>query len=73
MKEKKSHVLDCICLTLSGRRVQNRNSEVRRSFGSERHLNWALKDGNELEWGMGRRGNLVGKNNMQQGMELFAD
>ena len=57
-----------VCLALSGKVFRigtQRTRIIRRSFDYEGHLNSALKNRNELEWGMGRQGNLVGKSNMQ--------
>ena len=41
--------------------------------GYEGHLNWALKDGNELGWRFGRTGNLVGENSMHLDITLFTN
>ena len=66
-----------MCPILSGIRVQkrfwkNRNSQETIK-GYEAHLNWALKDGNELEWGFGKTGNLVGENSMHLDRALFTN
>lgn len=63
-KKKNKHVLDCVCSSKWYKSSEQKSKRLESSEGpltNEGHLNQALKDRNELEWGMGRQGNIVKK------------